>query len=143
MLQSEEELVLSKNDEGIREVVSPENDEKIREILAPFHSNEDDCDVLVVTKDKDLLFRSTVLNLISKAFQESWTLNDNNQDGRKVVEMKDTDGDVVVKALSFYYPKSFENVQGILHFYKQTFSSRLAQSVEHSPCNRKVLQSFA
>jgi len=99
---------MSQNEE---QVVSPENGEN-RETSVPFHANEDDCDVLVITKDKDLLFQSAVLNFISKSFQESWILGDNKQDGKKVVEMKDTDGDVVVEALSFYYPRFYKHLEG-------------------------------
>jgi len=62
---------------------------------------------LVVTKDEDLLFQSAVLNFISDAFHELWTLSDNIDD-RKVVEKKDTDSDIVVHTLSFYYPKVYK-----------------------------------
>jgi hypothetical protein len=56
------------------------------------------------TKDKDLLFEYRALNLISKSFQESLVLNDNH-DGRKFMGMKDTNEDIIVEALSFYYPR--------------------------------------
>ena len=80
----------------------------------PFNSsNQNDCDVLIITEDKDLLFRSAFLNLISDAFQKSWAITENSKDGRKVIEMKDTKADVVVEALSFYFPKFYDTLKGI------------------------------
>jgi len=32
--------------------------------------------------------------------------------GRKVVEIKDTDGEIVVEALSFYYPRFYKQLKG-------------------------------
>ena len=88
-----------------------EEEEKRESIVFDF--DESDCDVEIITEDETFLFQSAGLNFISDAFQESWLRTEiDGKNGRKVVEMKDTYGDIVLHALSFYYPKFYEDLEG-------------------------------
>ena len=87
---------------------SCENDETLvpneerKEILVPFDFEENDCDIVIMTKDKEVLLPSSFLEMAS---------NDENLpviNGRIEIDVL---ADSVVKALSYYVPKFWDDDQ--------------------------------
>ena len=74
------------------------NDER-KEKLVPFDFSEEDCDVIIVTKDKEIHLPSDFLMMASKDVILPLT------DGKMTL---DASSDTLVKLLSFYHPRSWD-----------------------------------
>ena len=95
----------------------------------PLQSDESQCDVVLVTKDQHLLFQASDLNAISKVFEEMLSLpNVKKINGRKVVDAEDTKTEIIIQALTFYFPKYFtKHVNGRFCLYKNIKTERSLQ----------------
>ena len=70
--------------------------EERKEKLVPFDFDENNCDVIIMTKDKEVHFPSSFLKMAS------------NKDDLPIVEGKisiDVSAENLVESLSFFYPK--------------------------------------